>query len=268
MHPFVALMRRYCIDYTNTHDPSRCDELMEPDYVVHLSGFDLRRDETYRPAVEDLFARAPGLGLTVHDLVCNGDRLCMRFSEHAALPAADGNRLACWRGIGLYKWNGTRLTENYVEQDFFAQHRQLDTGQPDTLEPPHLDPWVATEVAEADVDAERAVRDWLARGDLTDAVSARIDNTAAERGSGIAIELDDIAVNDLFSAGRRVAFHLTAKGPYRGGLDGVPDDCRGTPATLHVAALAEVSPDGTVADLRAVTTRQGVAAALTGVPPV
>ena len=41
MHPFVALMRRYCIDYTNTHDQSVCDSIMEPDYVVHIGGFDL-----------------------------------------------------------------------------------------------------------------------------------------------------------------------------------------------------------------------------------
>lgn len=268
MHPFVALMRTYCIHYTNAHDPSRCDELMEPDYVVHLSGFDLRRDETYRPAVAELFARAPGLGLTVHELVCNGDRLCMRFSEHAALPTPHGPRLACWRGIGLYRWNGARLTENYVEQDFFAQHRQLDTGHPDPLEPPHLDPWVGTEVAAADPDAERAVRAWLAAGDLTDAAAGWIDDCDLRDGDGPVAALDDVAVNDLFSAGRRVAFHLTATGAYRGGLPGVPDDHRGTPVTLHLAGLARVGDDGTVADLRAVTTRRGVAAQLTGIPPV
>ena len=44
MEPFVALMRRYCIDYTNSHDQSVCDEIMHPDYVVHISGLDLPRD--------------------------------------------------------------------------------------------------------------------------------------------------------------------------------------------------------------------------------
>ena len=33
MEPFVALMRRYCIDYTNSHDQSVCDEIMAPEYV-------------------------------------------------------------------------------------------------------------------------------------------------------------------------------------------------------------------------------------------
>ena len=86
MHPFVALMRTYCIDYTNSHDQSLYDEIMEPDYVVHISGFDLERDGLYSRSVTDLFGRAPGLGLVVHEFVLNGDRLCMRFSEHAAMP--------------------------------------------------------------------------------------------------------------------------------------------------------------------------------------
>ena len=56
MHPFVALMRTYCIDYTNSHDQSLYDEIMEPDYVVHISGFDLRRLERHllrRPVLRD-----------------------------------------------------------------------------------------------------------------------------------------------------------------------------------------------------------------------
>src|SRR5688572_19572282 len=142
MHPFVALMRKYCIDYTNSHDQSLYDEIMEPDYVVNINGAQLLRSTTYSDAVTTLFAMTPGLGLVVHELVLNGDRLCMHFSEHAALPAGQGRALACWRGIGLYKWNGKRLTENYVEQDYLAMQAQVASGEPHPLTPPHLDPWV------------------------------------------------------------------------------------------------------------------------------
>src|SRR5882762_5325019 len=100
-------MRTYCIDYTNSHDLSVCDSIMEPDYVVHISGMALVRDESYKPAVETVFERFPNLGLVVHEFVTNGDRLAMRFSEHAAAPEG---ALACWAGISLYDWNGTRLT--------------------------------------------------------------------------------------------------------------------------------------------------------------
>ena len=265
MHPFVALMRTYCIDYTNSHDQSLYDEIMEPDYVIHISGFDLPRDEGYRQAVTDLFQRAPGLGLLVHEFVLNGDRLCMRFSEHGAMPTDNGPRLACWRGIGLYKWNGRRLTENYVEQDYLSTHRQLASGVPHELDPPHLDPWVGTEPVAPDEDAEQVVRAWLAKGDLTDARRHRIDDSVDD---GPVIDLTDVAVDDLFSAGTRVPFHITASGPYRGGVDDVPDDCVGEKATLHVAGIAEVDGAGGIADLHAVTTRMTVRSQFTGLSPV
>jgi hypothetical protein len=267
MHPFVALMRKYCIDYTNSHDQSLYDEIMEPDYVVHISGFDLPREAGYRQAVVDIFQRAPGLGLVVHEFVLNGDRLCMRFSEHGAMPTGDGaeRRLACWRGIGLYKWNGRRLTENYVEQDYLSAHRQLESGAPHELDPTHLDPWMSTEAVAPDADAEEVVRAWLAKGDLTNADRHRIDDSLTD---GTVIDLNDVTVDDLFSAGRRVAFHIAGRGPYRGGVDDVPDDHVGEDATLHVAGIASVDGGGGIAELLAVTTRMTARAQFTGLSPV
>ena len=269
MHPFVSLMRTYCIDYTNTHDQTLYDEIMEPDYVVHISGFDLERDVSYGPAVTDLYGRAPGLGLVVHEFVLNGDRLCMRFSEHASMPLPDGSRaLACWRGIGLYKWNGRRLTENYVEQDYLAMSEQLATGTPRPLEPPHLDPWMATEVVQADPAAEDAVRAWLLRGDLADAGHLTIDDSPIGRPYEPVLDVADVVVNDLFSAGARVPFHATLRGPYRGGILDVPDTHKGTEITLNVVGIADVGEGGAVTSLQAVTTRATARMMLTGASPI
>ena len=68
MEPFVALMRRYCIDYTCSHDQSVCKEIMAPEYVVHMGGQVYRRDEEYIPGVRALLEECPGLGLLVHEL--------------------------------------------------------------------------------------------------------------------------------------------------------------------------------------------------------
>lgn len=268
MHPFVALMRRYCIDYTNSHDQSVCDDIMDPGYVVHISGFDLLRDESYRPAVADIFRRAPGLGLVVHEFVVNDDRLCMRFSEHAAMPSDDGPRLACWAGIGLYRWNGQQLLENWVEQDYLSMHRQLTTGQPDPLEPPHLDPWVATEAVTADEAAGKTVQAWLEAGNLGDARRVLIDDTSDGAEWTPAVDISDVVIDDLFSAGPRVAFHITASGTYRGGIDQVPDTHVGDAVTLHVSGIADVANDASVDTIRAVTTRMGVRSQLTGASPI
>ena len=253
MEPFVALMRRYCIDYTNSHDQAVCDEIMEPEYVVHISGFDLQRDAAYKPAVTRVFARFPGLQLQVHELVTNGERLAMRFSEHGAAVDA-GGRLAAWGGIGLYRWNGRRLLENFVEQDFLAQEEQLETGRSAPLEAPHLDPWVGTHAEPASAEAEAIARRWLAKGDLRSAASAVIDGSWYAGLAEAPLDVDAVEVDDLFSAGTRVAFHVTQRGRYRGGLPGVGAHCVGRPVTLRCVGLLRTQA-GEVRELRAITDR-------------
>ena len=262
MEPFVALMRRYCIDYTNSHDQSVCDEIMAPEYVVHISGFDLPRDAAYKPAVTRVFARFPGLQLQVHELVTNGERLAMRFSEHGAAADAEG-RLAAWGGIGLYRWNGKQLLENFVEQDFLAQEEQLATGVPDPLEVPHLDPWLGTRAEPARAEAEAVVRAWLAKGDLRAAARAVIDGSWHAPLAPSPLEVESVEVNDLFSAGARVAFHVTQRGRYRGGLRGAEPAWAGRAAALRCVGLARVEA-GEVREVRIVTDRFGLRMALAG----
>ena len=263
MHPFVALMRTYCIDYTNSHDQSLYDEIMEPDYVVHINGMDLERSTSYARSVETLFGIAPGLGLVVHDFVLNGDRLSMYFSEHSAMPGRGGPALACWRGIGLYKWNGTRLTENYVEQDYVAMQEQTTSGRPHPLTPPHIDPWTTTVAVPADDTAESAVRGWLGRGDLADARTLEIDDMRTGAIYEPVLDVESVTVNDLFSAGRSVPFHVTLHGTYRGGLGDDLVSSVGSPASLNVVGIARVA-DGAVDHLDAITGRLQTIGELTG----
>jgi predicted ester cyclase len=255
VEPFVALMRRYCIDYTNSHDQSVCDEIMAPEYVVHICGWDLPRDAAYKPAVTRVFERFPGLQLQVHELVTNGERLAMRFSEHGAAVDA-GGRLAAWGGIGLYRWNGKQLLENFVEQDFVAQEQQLATGSPAPLEVAHLDPWVGTRAEPANADAEQVVRAWLAKGDLRAAREVVIDGSWYEPLAPSPLEVEDVAVNDLFSAGARVAFHVTQRGRYRTGLPGADAAWVGRAIALRCAGFATVAA-GEVRAVRAITDRLG-----------
>src|SRR3546814_11220586 len=92
MHPFVALMRRYCIDYTNSHDQSIYPEIFVDGSTVNINGVALERDTAYGPLVAQLFAAAPGLGLTVHALVLTPARLSLTFLPHASLPHPNGPR--------------------------------------------------------------------------------------------------------------------------------------------------------------------------------
>ena len=267
MHPFVALMRTYCIDYTNSHDQTLYDQIMEPDYVLHTMGFTLDgRDTAYSPAVTRVFEEFPGLGLAVHELVLNGDRLCMRFSEHGAAADHD-NRLTAWRGIGLYRWNGRRLVENWVEQDYESQARQLATGVPNPLDRPHVDPWVTTQPIPENPAAVETARRFLTAGDLSAAGGeVIIDDSDTTGAIERVVDIDSVTIDDLFSAGSRVAFHITLHGPYRGGLAGVDDVKIGTAVDLHVAGMATVDGDG-VRDLLAISGKRGISLRLGDRPP-
>src|SRR5690348_4138109 len=241
MEPFVALMRRYCIDYTARHDLSVCDDIMDPGYTLHMGTHDLAgRDGAYKPAAAAQFRQFPGLCLTVSEIVCSGDRLALRFTEHGASVRHDG-ALAAWAGIGLYRWDGQRLLENYVEQDYLTRRR------PDPVDPPAVAPW-DTRSCPADLAAEKVVRAWLDAGDLSPVTAD--DGRPPHR--PLAVSRTDVTV--LFSAGPKVAFHAVQHGPLTG------EDPRFAghgEAFLHVAGVVRVE-GGRVAGGRVVRDRLGL----------
>jgi predicted ester cyclase len=251
MHPFVAVMRRYAVDYTARGDLSVCPDIMIDDYRLHMGVHHLTgRDGPYAAAVRAQLDQFPTLGFTVHEIMTNGDRLAMRFSEHGASVRHAG-RQASWPGISTYRWDGQRLTDCWVEQDYFARTRQLATGSADEVERPGIDPWAAEPISAAP-DVEAVVRVWLEKGDLADADHVVLD----DGGARVALERTATTVDDLLSAGSRAAFHVTMRGPYAGGLPGF-EDAVGTEVALGACGMVDVV-GGSVASVRAVTDRLGV----------
>ena len=240
--PFVALMRRYCIDYTNRHDLTVCDQIMSAEYSLHMGDHHLEgRDGPYKEASTKQFVQFPHLGLVVHDIVTNGDRLAMRFSEHGSSVRHDGAH-ASWGGIGIYRWDGSVLTENWVEQDYFSRRTQLSTRVPVSLEPPAIDPWV-TAAEPASDDTEAVVRRWLHEGAFDAQLHHRDDGLDTNKPL---VEVSTVRVNDLFTAGRRAAFHARVEGVYGGGLSGF-DDAIGTQVRYFLAGIADVDDGAVVA---------------------
>ena len=245
-------MRRYSVDYTARGDLSVCPEIMVDDYRLHMGVHHLvGRDGAYKAAVQTQLDQFPTLGFTVHQILTNGERLALCFSEHGASRRHEG-RQASWPGISTYRWDGVRLTECWVEQDYFARTRQLETGRSDGVEPPAVDPW-AGEPVPADDGVEVVARAWLEKGDLADADDhARID----DGGPQVDLDHDSITIDDVFSAGSRAAFHVTHRGRYRGGLPGF-DDAAGRDVVLGASGVLEVA-GGSVVSVRAITDRLGV----------
>lgn len=269
MHPLVALMRRFAIDWLDRADPAVCAEIMDPGYTVLIGGQTLHgRDDTYVPATLGQLERFPGLLLTVHELMTDGERVALRFTEHGP-SAADAAQPAAWTGIGLFSWDGERLTHNVTEEDYLSRRRQLAEGRCDPIEPPAPAPW-AERPAPADPGAESAVRAWLAAGDLAPALlddaaplgDAALSDDAGPVDGGQAplLDVERVEVDELFSAGRRVAFHAVQEGRYRGGLPGTTG-AEGSPARLGLAGLVTVDAAGGVHG-RVVRDRAGLRRAL------
>ena len=123
-HGLVELARLFTVEWIIRADPGAPERIVRGDYVVHISGVEIPDRARYAEATLGQLEQFPGLTLTVHDLICDGQCLAMAFSEHGSSTKHDG-RLAAWRGVALFDWDGERLTENWTQEDYFARRRQL-----------------------------------------------------------------------------------------------------------------------------------------------
>lgn len=248
---FVRLMKHYVIDYTNRNDQTQTAFIMEPDYELRMGDHLLRGRETeYRAATAKQMDQFPNLCLTVHEIVTSGERLAMRFSEHGA-SRLHGGKQCSWGGIGLYSWNGDKLVRNLVEQDYFSRRRQLQTGKPLPVDHPALSPWTTAAVA-PDAEAEATVREWLHSGQLAQTPGISLDDQWTGAPVSPLIEQERIEINDLFSCGNAVAFHVTQHGRL------LPDPeltgPAGTPTHLNMAGIVRIE-DGRIASGRIIRNR-------------
>lgn len=222
---------------------------MVDDYVLHMGQHRLAgRDGRYMEATAKQFQQYPGLSLTVHDLVVSEDRIAMHFTEHGR-SAATG-RLAAWSGISLYQWNGERLTECRVEQDYFARRGQLTGDTTDVILAPAIDPW-SERPQRGSATTEGAVREWLRQGGLFEAPVGSLDNEHCARANRALLSDSDVSVLDMFTAGNRAAFHAVVHGRCLDGFGRLDGDNRDI--ALYVAGIATMR-DRKV-EVRAITDR-------------
>lgn len=248
---FLRLMKRYVVDYTNSHDQAQTETIMEPDYLLRMGEHEVvGRDGAYAAATRRQMDQFPGLGLTVHEIWTSGERLAMRFSEHGA-SARHGGAVAAWSGIGLYSWNGERLTANNVEQDYLSRARQLGSGIALGVEAPTAAPWDGASTAPYTA-AEDVVRRWLESGALETTPGVLCDDAWVGIRMPRLIDQTGIAINDLFSCGSAVGFHASQHGLLTDeAFDGIAP---GREVTLHMAAMVHVA-DGAVAHGRVIRNR-------------
>jgi hypothetical protein len=260
--PFVAVMRRYQIEYASVQNIAVCKEVLAPDYTLHVGGNSISgRDETYIPAAEAAFHQFPYIGVLVHEIVTNGESMAVVLTEHGA-SLRHGLRKACWRGIGVWVWNGKQMTEAWVELDLLARRAQLASGEPAPLDPPAIDPWITAELPPSG-ESERVVRAWL-RTDALNSPDRRTGHGDNPLSLQPQVDIEQVDEHALFSAGPHVGFHVSVTGRYRSGVEDC-DDLVGATVTHHMAGLATVDNGHVSADV--VSDRQGFAHRLRSLRP-
>jgi predicted ester cyclase len=247
IHPIVDVARRFTIDWLDRADASVPPMIMTSGYRVHIGDVELDGLPSYPDGTVGQLRQFPGLGRTVHDVVTDGERLALVFTEHGASTKHGGNA-AGWAGVALFRWDGARLIENWTQEDYYARRRQLADGVPDVIRPPAPAPWT-TPPRPSDPEIEWVVRDWLATPVLD---QVTVDDGRADE---LSLDVDSVEVLEQFSAGDQVAFAAVWSGKYRGGLDGVPPGAE--PADLGVAGVLTVH-DGSVVGGSIVTDRLGL----------
>lgn len=244
MHPMGALMRRFTVDWLDRADPSVPPQIMAPNYTIVIAGVEMTGRDAYVEATSGQLARFPGLTVTVHDAIYAPDgRAALRFTEHGASVRGGA---AAWRGIGLFRAEDGVLVHNACEEDYLGRRRQLLGGTVDPVDPPMVAPWTEP-VSEADHEtrraAEKVVRTWLEHGGPTGGEPGLVIDDGLP--TGPLLDVDTCEVDELFAAGRRVAFHAVARGQYAGGLPDL-DAAPGPDGDLGLAGLVDVALDGTI----------------------
>lgn len=236
---FGLVLRDYAYAYTASHDFDVCDRLMVEDYVLRMGEFEIRgRDEAYKPATEKQYRQYPGLGFTIHDFMTTGDRAALRFSEHGKSLLT--GQLTSWRGISLYRWDGERLTECRVEQDYYSRRRQSEGGTSHPVPSPGTDPWTDS-LAAPSTEVEDAVRGWLERGELFESETVSFDDEPEAGRERARLDGLSVEVLDLFSCGDQAAFHVRADGVYSGGLGEEFAALVGTSGSLYASGYVNAA---------------------------
>jgi predicted ester cyclase len=256
LDPLAALLRGFAVDFLTGQQWAALPQIMDPEYRLNVGGFLLTgRDEQYRAAMLTQFEQFPGLCVTVHDVLLGADALAMRFTEHGA-SRRDGGRRAAWQGVSLFRVEAGRLRFGWAEEDYIARKRQLRTGACDPIEAPHPAPWDGR-VEPADAAALAVARAWLRDAPFAADRSVHRHGAPSEPDPAPIIAVDATEIDEIVSAGDRVAFHATARGTYAGGFPDADRSLLGRPAELRAAGMLTVRA-GAVLDVRIVLNRLGL----------
>ena len=123
-----AIIRKM-IEAINKQNPASLDELIAPDFVLHMHAQQTQGWEVSRQVVEDEIKAFPDLHVTIEDIIAEGDKVCVRLQETATHTgeyrglAPNGKKLTYYI-VAIWRIVEGKIVEGwgvYDQMDFFKQ---------------------------------------------------------------------------------------------------------------------------------------------------
>jgi len=126
----------------NKQNLASLDELMAPDFVLHMHTQKRKGWEVSRQVVEDEIKAFPDLHVTIEDIIAEGDKVCVRLKETATHTgeyrglAPTGNKLS-YTVAAIWRIVEDKIAEGWIvydQMDFLKQLGAIEwKGFPDEL---------------------------------------------------------------------------------------------------------------------------------------
>ena len=127
-----GVVRRHLLDGVSGHRPAVWDEVMAPDFVMHVgaaTGLVSGRD-AYKAVLGFYWTAFPDLTIEVRRLLAEDDLVAAHYVERGTQTGPFGEQPPTGRtyaknGLGIYRLVGGRLVEAWIQEDDHTFAQQL-----------------------------------------------------------------------------------------------------------------------------------------------
>ena len=127
------IIRRH-IQAVNDKTPEVWDEIMSPEYAHNVPGLPAGR-ESYKGLLQQFWTAFPDLNETLEEMVAEGDRVVVRYTERGTqqadflgIPAR--GRSYEKEGIAIYSIENGQMAEARIQENFLGWMHQLGVELP------------------------------------------------------------------------------------------------------------------------------------------
>ena len=132
-----ALVRRFLSSVIGAHDAGAADEVLTPDYTVHMPGLPgpVGGLEQWKGLIGSYFAAFPDLEVGLEDEIAEGDRVAIRYTwkgTHRAdfMGIAATGRPVRVEGAVVFRIADARVAEEWHFDDVVGLMQQLGVQSP------------------------------------------------------------------------------------------------------------------------------------------